>query len=271
VHPVLTTSSLHDEAEDPVNSRKRHTACVDCHNPHSANATPAIRPNAGGALSGVKGVNVNGALIPSVTREYELCFRCHAESAVKSSSGVLRQWPEPNLRLQFATPNASFHPVEAVGRNGKVPSLLAPWHIASFVYCTDCHNNDQGPSAGGTGPNGPHGSIYAPLLEQNLVRQDFLDESPSAYAMCYKCHSRPSILSDASFPWHRKHVVDAKAACSTCHDPHGVAANPHLINFNTVYVKATPSKGPVKYNAYAPASQACTLTCHGVAHPVSAK
>lgn len=270
VHPVMTTASLHDGAEDPLNSKSRHASCVDCHNPHAANGTPALRPNIGGALAGVPGVNASGSVVKTVTREYELCFRCHADTAVKGSSDVLRQWSEANTRLQFAPANSSFHPVIAAGKNPRVPSLIAPWTAASFVLCTDCHNNDQGPEAGGAGPRGPHGSLFKPLLERNMVTQDFQAESPSAYALCYKCHSRSSILSDASFAWHRKHVVDAKTACTTCHDSHGVAGNPNLINFNTLYVKPSPTKGPVRYVPFA-REQACTLTCHGVDHPVSRK
>ena len=269
VHPVLNTSSMHDEAEALIVQKNRHAACVDCHNPHAANGVPAVRPSVGGALAGVMGVNANGLLVQNVTREYELCFRCHADSPVKASTTLLRQWPEANLRRQFAPGNASFHPIVAPGRNGKVPSLIAPWNTASLLYCTDCHNNNQGPAAGGSGPNGPHGSLFAPILEQNLVWQDFQEESPSIYALCYKCHSRASILGDASFPWHRKHVVDVKAACSTCHDPHGVADNPRLINFNTLYVKPAPGKGPPTFNAFATKDQACTLSCHGADHPVS--
>jgi predicted CXXCH cytochrome family protein len=271
VHPVLATASLHDEAEDPVNYQKRHSSCVDCHNPHAANGNRAVPPNASGALAGVTGVNATGVLIKSVTRQYELCFRCHAESTARGAAAVLRQWPQTSLRLQFKPANASYHPVVAAGKNGRVPSLLVPWNIASYVYCTDCHNSDQGPGAGGVGPNGPHGSLYAPILERNLVQQDFQAESPAAYALCYKCHSRASILSDASFQWHRKHVVDLQTACSTCHDPHGVATNPRLINFNTLYVKPAAGKGAIKYNASGIKEQACTLSCHGADHPVVKK
>ena len=243
-HPVLRTSSLHDAAEDPISPKARHASCVDCHNPHAANATPGIRPNASGALAGVAGANVNGVVVKNVTREYELCFRCHSEGVVKVYTDLIRQWPEPSVRLQFATANASYHPIEGVGKNAAVPSLILPWNTASLMYCTDCHNNNEGSGAGGNGPNGPHGSLFAPLLEANLVRQDFQAESPGTYALCYKCHDRNSILADQSFRantpngerGHRFHIVDVQASCTTCHDAHGVAGQARLINFNTFYV-----------------------------------
>jgi len=271
VHPVLTTASLHDEAEELVSSKNRHASCVDCHNPHAANATPRVRPNAGGTLAGVAGVNASGVVVKDVTREYELCFRCHADRLVRGSKDLLRQWPEPNLRLQFATVNTSFHPVEAAGKNGNVPSLIRPWNISSLVYCTDCHNNDQGPGALGSGPNGPHGSLYAPLLERELIRADFNSESYGIYAMCYKCHDRNSILADQSFKasnslgqdrGHRYHIVDAKASCTTCHASHGVQGQARLINFNTLYV--TPSSnGRIEFNTLGMSHGNCSLTCHG--------
>jgi predicted CXXCH cytochrome family protein len=264
VHPVLTTSSLHDEAEAVIIYKTRHAACVDCHNPHAANATSALAPNASGALAAVKGVDISGNLLGQVTREYELCFRCHADSPNKGPLPVLRQWPETNLRLQFAAANASFHPVEAIGKNGQDASLIAPWRTGSLLYCTDCHNNDQGPGAGGAGPNGPHGSQYAPLLERNLLLQDFQPESYAAYALCYKCHSRDVVLNDRL---HGQHVRDQKTACSTCHTPHGVQNQTRLINFNTLYV--TSLNGRLSFTDLGSGNASCTLNCHGAAHNAS--
>ena len=129
------------------------------------------------------------------------------------------------------------------------------------MLCTDCHNNDQGPGAKGTGPNGPHGSLYAPLLERNLNQVDFQPESASAYALCYKCHSQSVLMADRL---HSKHVRDQQTACSTCHDAHGVQTQPHLINFNTLYV--TPASGRIAYTDQGGGHSTCTLTCHGSSH-----
>jgi predicted CXXCH cytochrome family protein len=260
-HPVLTTSSLHDAAEDPTAPKSRHAACADCHNPHAANSTPAIRPNASGALAAVPGVSASGAPLKTITREYELCFRCHGDGLSASRTRIIRASPQSNLRLELAPANASYHPVLAPGKNGRVSSLVAPWTATSLVYCTDCHNNDQGPGAGGAGPKGPHGSAFAPLLERNLVQVDFQTESPAAYALCYKCHSESVLMADRL---HSDHVRDAKTSCSTCHDAHGVQNQQHLINFNTLYVK--PLNGRLSYTSLGPGNDSCTLSCHGTDH-----
>jgi hypothetical protein len=144
------------------------------------------------------------------------------------------------------------------------------------MTCTDCHNSDQSPAAGGSGANGPHGSIYAPLLERQLILTDYTPESPANYALCYKCHNRDNILSDQSFRainsqgesrGHRFHIVDQKTACTTCHDSHGVATARNLINFNNDYVtQSAVLPSGTMYTSMGNFSGTCTLTCHGKDH-----
>lgn len=264
VHPITRTSGVHDPVEDPINP-PRHVECADCHNPHVANSSPAVAPNASGALRGVRGVSLNGTTVENISREYELCFRCHADSLSGGSARVNRRDPQMNTRLEFNSANASYHPVIAPGKNPSVPSLIAPLTAGALIFCTDCHNSNQGTGAGGSGPNGPHGSTYIPILERQLTFTDFGSESAGTYALCYKCHSRDSILSDRSFRYHRKHVVEEKASCSTCHDPHGTAASTHLINFNVNYVTAS-SNGRLEFRDTGTLHGNCSLKCHGKDH-----
>ena len=266
IHPITLNSQSHTPTEDAINPPSRHVVCADCHNAHATSTATAMAPNVPGAISQVMGVAAAGGVVKPATREYELCFRCHGDSTARGPATVTRQFAQTNTRLQFSTANQSFHPVEAAGRNtASVPSLVSPWTASSITYCTDCHNSDQGPKAGGSGASGPHGSIYAPILERNLVLTDRQSESPAAYALCYKCHSRTSILANQSFRYHRTHVVDKQTACTTCHDSHGVANAPHLINFNTSYV--TPSSnGRLEYLSTGKYKGTCSLTCHGVDH-----
>lgn len=286
IHPILQNGETHTPNEDVINPPTRHVTCADCHDSHGAKATTTATASAKLAVQslGVPGVNASGAVMPVAQQEYQVCFRCHADSVARGPAVVNRQFPETNTRLQFQVSNLSYHPIEAVGRNSRVPSLISPWTTTSTMDCTDCHNSDQSPNAGGSGANGPHGSAYSPLIERQLVLTDNTSESPATYALCYKCHSRSSILSDQSFRavnsqgqsrGHRFHIVDVKAACTTCHDSHGVATGKNLINFNTDYV--TPSAtmpGTISYTSTGNFSGVCTLTCHGkdhaaISYPVS--
>ncbi|MDX1777878.1 MAG: hypothetical protein R3339_03290, partial [Thermodesulfobacteriota bacterium] len=80
-----------------------------------------------------------------------------------------------------------------------------------------------------------------------------------------KCHNRNNILTDQSFPEHRRHVVEERAPCSVCHDPHGVAPTTHLINFDKTIVFPN-DKGDVRFEDYGRLSGACSLKCHGENH-----
>jgi predicted CXXCH cytochrome family protein len=259
---------------------RRHVTCLDCHDPHAASARAGdVGAVANGPLAGAWGIDVSGRRVAPASFEYEICFKCHADSANKPArldamglGGRRRALEERNLRLAFGPSAASSHPVTAAGRNVDVPSLLPPWTPASLVACTDCHASSNGPGAGGLGARGPHGSDYPSLLERRYDTGDPAAESQAAYALCYKCHDRSTLLSDRSaFPLHSRHVVDGRASCGACHSPHGVygpgaspTTNAHLIDFDRSVVQATGSGRP--YETQAPRSGSCTLVCHGTRH-----
>ncbi|MFQ5458017.1 MAG: hypothetical protein ACE5FC_06150, partial [Myxococcota bacterium] len=263
-------SIFHHPVKDSEQAAGRSVECVDCHNPHQA--TPANR------IKGVSGIDLAGLPVGPGTAnnrdvvEYELCFKCHADDAGTRGSFLPRFYNEFNKRIEFAPANPSFHPVAAAGKNPDVPSLISSLSEASIIDCSGCHNNDTGPGAGGSDPAGPHGSIWAPILERRYETQDNTNETSATYALCYKCHRRVSILNDASFGEHKKHIEGEDAPCSACHDPHGVAPNPtnpsgaHLINFRTDIV--TPNdKGALEFlDGANPFEGACSLTCHGKDH-----
>lgn len=270
-HNVAGTTGVHDPTEAAVvPGASRHVECVDCHNPHAANATGGTLP---GSLAGVRGVSIAGAAVGAATREYEICLRCHGDSAGQPAPYTTRQIAQVNKRLEFQTTNPSYHPVAGVGRSTNVPSLIGPtWTTTSLVNCTDCHNNNAGPNNGGAGPNGPHGSTNWRLLERAYVTADNTTESAANYALCYKCHSRTSILSytTGSFRLHNKHIVGERTPCNVCHDPHGIsstqgnARNARLINFQTTVVSA--NGGNLYWERQGTTGGRCYLTCHGASH-----
>jgi predicted CXXCH cytochrome family protein len=295
-HPVLTSSyAVHDEAEGPgnplyrlpevVSTAPRHVLCVDCHNPHATFPQPAAAPRANGFLSGAWGIGAGGARVDPLQNEYELCLKCHGDSANQPQvrgptppETLRRAVTDVNLRRVFDLSSPSFHPVEGPGRGADVPSLVPPLTTASIVYCGDCHASDTGPGAGGTSPRGPHGSIYAHLLERNYSTLDDTPESPAAYALCYKCHDRTKLLDPAqsAFGRHATHVQADAAPCSACHASHGVSAlqgnlvnNAHLVDFD-VSIVSPNSLGVRQYTSTGPRTGTCSLSCHGVDHQASA-
>ena len=301
-HPTYDlTPSVHDASESPTSvahplpevsiATARHAECPDCHNAHASYAAVSAAPKGSGKISGVWGIDTNNLLkLPSGTppsvNEFEICYKCHGDAANKPQPNSTPAPPYPtraalqfNMRLMFDPANPSYHPVEAPGRNTTVPSLMPGWTTSSTIYCTDCHDNDQGPKAPtpGTGPSGPHGSNYKHLL---VARYDMdnssYTESATIYALCYKCHNRTSILANTSFSQHNRHIVGASAPCSICHDPHGISStlgnstnNSNLINFDKRFV--TPSSGGIlRFDDLGNRTGRCYLTCHGKDHnPIS--
>ncbi len=240
-HPVLLTPSSHDAAEDPnsashplpetASGAPRHSECMDCHNAHQSTTASALPPLASGALAGAKGQSSSNGFLPSIANEYEVCFKCHADSANKpqaldsSTAGIgygrnpQRQFNVGNLnalntRIEF-TQGLSYHPVTRPRNLStvEVPSLRPnvisssggaiagrPLSSGSQIYCTDCHNNDSGRNLGSSsiGPSGPHGSNLPHLLE----RANVLEPAPAA----------PGSGGGLSY------TLSNYALCDKCHD-----------------------------------------------------
>ncbi len=268
-HNVYSYFKIHDAAEDALVS-SMHAECEDCHNPHASRQHNAEAPFVKGPNEGVKGIDINGSRISKVQYEYEICFRCHAESPTKPSSTTVRQIEQNNVRLEFALTNPSFHPVAGTGVNPNVPSLISPYTTSSIIYCTDCHSSD-----GANSPAGPHGSVYPHILKYNYSTVDNTKESYQAYELCYQCHDRNTIINEQPNEFqakiHRKHIVEENTPCSACHDSHGISNmqgnsvnNSNLINFDRSIV--SPVNGILKFEDSGLFSGTCYLSCHGKTH-----
>ncbi|MDT8441004.1 MAG: cytochrome c3 family protein [Desulfuromonadales bacterium] len=262
-HPVLTVRGVHQKFEalpEEVVNATRHAECVDCHEPHLT-----VK---GAPFRGLTGRRV-GNLTAEIEQEYQLCYRCHAESANLPGRST-------NKREEFKTTNPSYHPVEGEGKNTFVISLKEPYaaqkqrpNDISIIRCSDCHGSDDP-----DGPRGPHGSNNPGLLVHNYEMGDGRSESFQAYALCYTCHERSSILANESFPYHALHIQGRGGgsdgtSCFTCHDAHGSTRYQHLIRFNDEVVAANLDD-QLKYEAqgYSARHGACFLSCHGVEHGV---
>ncbi|HAM50936.1 MAG TPA: hypothetical protein DCP92_09710 [Nitrospiraceae bacterium] len=242
-HPVIQTAQYHVSGEtlpDDYSLRPRHVSCFDCHNVHKSEK--------GKTFKGLRGYRGKHVYVKEATYEYEVCFNCHSEDANFSIG-------DTDVSLEFAISNASFHPVESYGRNYFVPSLRRGLSTGSVITCSDCHGNDDR-----SGPKGPHGSIYAPILKFQYEKSSG-PESPERYRLCYECHERSSILADQGFKAHKTHVIYNRISCSQCHCAHGSKTNPALINFdgNSVF---PDSRGELLYTPGAQGSPKCLLSCH---------
>lgn len=268
-HPFEQTEWLHTPVEN-FTLMERHVTCTDCHDPHgvAASLVRSTAPTLPPALRGARGINVSGTRVTPAALEYEVCFACHGLTEQPKAT-LIRQDHVTNVRLETDPANASYHPVVAPGKNHDVSGFEPGYTTASTLYCTDCHNSDTPASVGGV--RGPHGSMYEPILEREYQMTDPSPESFQAYALCYKCHNRASLLSDqGGFP-HRRHVVELQTSCAACHDAHGSRRQTRLINFMTTgksgnAVVSPSSAGRLEFEDLGRFAGRCFLSCHGSDH-----
>lgn len=257
-HPTFDVRGKHRSKEvlpEIDSSAPRHADCVDCHHHHFVS-----REN---KYAGIKGKRL-GNIVSNISEEYELCYLCHAESANLPPQST-------NKRDEFAATNPSFHPVEAEGRNLAVVSLIRPYREKknsnadiSRITCGDCHGSDE-PNA----PKGPHGSAYQHILVANFSTRDKEPESEYAYALCYRCHNRQSILGNESFKFHALHISGSAGptSCKTCHNSHGSQQNKYLIQFDpNIVTPNSQSQFKFEERGISVFKGSCYLSCHGVDH-----
>jgi predicted CXXCH cytochrome family protein len=280
-HPVTDYSDRHEGALEalpenfgtiPLN--KRHSECEDCHNPHLARSDgsfPVSAPDMPAASLGVSRVLVqNGpagtapayTFIPgsdSLTTplaEYQLCFKCHSSWTTQPSG-------QTDLARALNPANASYHPVEAAGRNQGISfdAFTTGWSASSLVSCDDCHGSDL------TTTRGPHGSIHRYLL-RNAYTASSASRSMEPDELCFSCH-KYAVYADSLSPdldraasrfnkpgssmGHAEHV-GAGVPCYACHVTHGAATEPHLIATGRV-------PGLMSYTE-TPDGGSCMSTCH---------
>jgi hypothetical protein len=287
-----------------VLNNNRHATCVDCHSAHGSNqvitfpAPPGIRPSQAN-LTGVSASDGVTVLLPAVN-QYENCLRCHGTSVGKQRLLIygyaptrLVSGPDPlNVISEFSATATSSHPVthdslSPLPQPSLLTNMLSQNGTASRlmgvrILCTDCHNSDDNREFGGTGPNGPHGSVNSHILEHNyqfseaatpggLVTNTFPNPDLSLngpYGMCAKCHSLSKVVNSTSFPQHSSHVSQDGFSCSVCHSAHGMGSvspsvsGERLVNFD-INVVGENNGAPISYNR---GSNTCVLSCHQTAH-----
>jgi predicted CXXCH cytochrome family protein len=235
----------------------RHSECADCHNSHKVGSTDSKETldgwDASGRLAGVSGVSVvNGAagaaptykflngVTDLVTREYQLCFKCHSGSTVLTSNAGLKPSQYAlDKGVEFNPNNPSFHPVEAAGTNktakmdlnlaGTSPYKLWNFNTGSTIRCLNCHASGTTPDTTPTPTPTPlplPGSALEPHTSSNrgILLENYQDRvlksASDAYgakdfALCYVCHGEEPFktgtgngATDATnFKLHGKHLT----------------------------------------------------------------
>jgi predicted CXXCH cytochrome family protein len=309
-HAFSPGNTPHRPRENALLNQNLHVTCVDCHNPHSSGrvatfpAAPAIRSSQA-LVMGISATDGVSVVNPAVN-QYENCLRCHGSSTGKKSESIFGYLPvwvvsasDPlNVIPQFAATATSSHPVTHDRSSPSPQPSLRPnmldldgrtlgRSMSSRILCTDCHNSDDNREFGGSGPNGPHGSLFAHITERRYefsqasapgrpVTNLFPNPSLSAeggsnggpYALCAKCHDLSQVLNNTSFSEHARHVKQDGFSCSACHTGHGMGAlsgsitGERLVNFDAKVV-APNGAIPVSYSR---ATNSCSLTCHNHAH-----
>lgn len=243
-HPIEVTG-IHVSGESLPESdpnARRHATCADCHHPHKL-----TKEN---PLEGTEGAKKKIKIVDNAT-EYEVCYKCHSSSANLPPG-------QKNKEEEFDPRNRSYHPVEQMGRNLRVPSLMPPLNTTSTITCSDCHSGD-----GYNAARGPHGSSYEHILKFRYEKAVRGPESPTNYELCYSCHRRESLLANASWDQHARHINIT--SCKTCHNSHGSRNKPYLIDFNP-YAVYPNREGRIDFMEYGDGKFDCFLKCHDADH-----
>ena len=252
-----------DGAAAPLN---RHSECTDCHNPHKAtvSATRDATHNTdgwgvSGRLTGVSGVSVGNSPLADaaptsytfldgatslVTREYQICFKCHSGFTTLTSNADVILKPSKyalDKGVEFNPANPSFHPVEAMGTNqtakmtaslaGTSPYKLWNFTTTSTIRCLNCHASSATP--GGTPPLPPVGDPTLPLpggalaphasenrgillrpYRDRLLKPAQENYAAKDFALCLVCHAEepfinteePAASAATNFRYHGLHL-----------------------------------------------------------------
>jgi predicted CxxxxCH...CXXCH cytochrome family protein len=246
-HPV-NADAVHDGSAELANAAfgnalgvaagpgQRHVNCLDCHDPHQAQAGDHSQgqATAGPPLTGAWGVafvgtiasgalpasgNFTKKVLGASDLEASLCFKCHSAfygTLPTSPSSGSPGFAETDQVQEFNPSNLSFHPVLDVAPN-PTSNVTGSWATTSRMTCSDCHGSDSAAD-----PNGPHGSAASFLLKGPNTTWGSVQMTSTgmpAGTFCANCHA--ANFANSRFPAHDN--GHHNFACTSCHlvIPHG--------------------------------------------------
>jgi predicted CXXCH cytochrome family protein len=249
-----STDAYFSHPLDGLSAGSTGITCADCHDPHlSGTAKPAQTTTgwtAGGAIATARGVAVTNGATGSkpaytaidhglLTYEYQLCLACHSGAAtLPGRDSDHPSWWALDKGIELNPANASYHPIEAAGRNvsaqmaasltGTSPFKAWTYDLDSTIRCTSCHGNPATVNqAGSTTPKTPspdaleashaspnRGLLIAPYKDRTLKPAGEAYQAED-FALCYLCHAErpfadPNVdpsAPDTAFPLHGAHLT----------------------------------------------------------------
>lgn len=155
-----------------------------------------------------------------------------------------------------------------------------PTPVSSSGWTQGAHNSGALTCFGDGSTAGCHSSghgaeEHALLASRYDIQSPTTSYSAARYQACWNCHSESATVGgkNAFEELHKKHVQEEKAACATCHDPHGSydAGEPGNLSFARALDRGYPFQLPTgttlssAFDAGAGPSN-CTVRCHGETH-----
>jgi len=228
MHPVQATG--HQPIENLMAANTpRHSECWDCHDAHAMKSSSTSNSPLQSSLAAATGVDQYGNATLPAAHVYEVCFKCHGDSANKPQSTIagynkygympVRQLDAHNTRLDFISTLPRHNVVQLASgktyldyRTNILKLDQSPGRsLSTYIYCGDCHNSNSPSNDGGTGPNGPHISTYPHILERRYdmnapppvpggsvlsLQVPPIGGDPLAgpFALCNKCHDLAGLL-----------------------------------------------------------------------------
>jgi predicted CXXCH cytochrome family protein len=239
--------------------------CSACHNAHEAGQQGIGGQLAGesAALAGASRVRVANrqrgsapiltpvaAGNPGPVREYEVCFKCHASPGDRDRARI-------DVSVPLNPANASYHPVEAPGRNLEIDRrAFAPgWGPERLVTCSDCHGSDDEVA------RGPHGSAVPHILSRRYAATSS-EPGATETDLCFSCHAFRTYADPGAgaerrfsrFDGHGSHVAGHGLSCWACHTAHGSPTLAALLVLR--------SPGLMSYGRQLGGGTCTTASCH---------